>query len=98
MPQSIHTAPKLSFNVNSRLFPEALREKLTEQVFRRTFINPQTRPFDLSMEEFSDIASVYWDMCQQYEGLYEYNCRAPLKERMEIEWNDKVLTHQILAG
>lgn len=82
----------------SRLFPEALREKLTQEVFDRTGIDPQTRSYDLSMEQFSDIASVYWDMCQRYEGLYEYNCRAPLNQRNEVEWNNRVIDDDILAG
>jgi len=41
------------------LFPSQVREQLTKQMFLFSEINPQTRPVELTMEEFSRLCDAY---------------------------------------
>ncbi|XP_059469793.1 dimethyladenosine transferase 1, mitochondrial [Neocloeon triangulifer] len=81
-----------------RLFPESLRHTLAGELLKKIHVDPTRRPFQLTMEEFSDMASIYWETCQKIEGLFEYNFRASVPDRNEPEWNSRVLENEILTG
>ncbi|KAF4530970.1 hypothetical protein B566_EDAN018983 [Ephemera danica] len=71
-----------------RLFPLVLRDSLAPELFIRSDISPETRPFQLSLHEFSRLVEAYWDLCQREPKLFDYNHRAPLSERGEDEWGE----------
>ncbi|XP_065350298.1 dimethyladenosine transferase 1, mitochondrial [Cloeon dipterum] len=73
-----------------RLFPEAMRDQIPAELLQKSGVVPQMRPFQLSLQQFSDMASLYWETCQKCEGLFEYNHRAPLPARQEVEWSNRV--------
>lgn len=64
------------------LFPEETRDEQTERVFDAADVDPQARSFELSNEECLRLAKVYFEMCQENEGLYEFNFRAVKRSKM----------------
>lgn len=60
-----------------RLFPENLREELGVKLCKLADIDPTTRPFQISNEEFVRILYAYKVICEDHPGLEQYDFRAP---------------------
>lgn len=67
------------------LYPEETRDEQTERTFDAADVDPMARSFELSNEECLRLAKVYWEMCREHEGLYEFNFRAVKRSRMGKE-------------
>lgn len=64
----------------SNLFPEEMRDELTERTFNVADVDPQSRSFQLSNEECLRLASAYQDLLVEYPeiGSFDYRaCRNP---------------------
>jgi len=70
------------------LFPQNIRDKYTEQIFRMAEVDPTARPFEVSNEEFVRLAQSYSDILKENPRLAEYDYRAPkaIRAEMEAEW------------
>ena len=61
--------------VNYRtLFPKEL-EHLCGDMLTKADIDPTTRPWQLSMEDFDRLCTIYAMYCHQYPGLLDYYYR-----------------------
>lgn len=58
------------------LFPDD-RPEFTELMLEKTKIYPKKRAIDLEIEEFGALCDVYSDLCEQNEGLINYDFRCP---------------------
>ncbi|XP_014671770.1 PREDICTED: dimethyladenosine transferase 1, mitochondrial-like [Priapulus caudatus] len=56
------------------LFPRE-RTDLVEEVSRYSGIDPTSRPFQLTVEEYARICDVYANICSREPGIYEYEYR-----------------------
>lgn len=63
------------------LFPEDVREELTERVFHQADVDPTARSFQLSNEECLRIAAAYRDVVLEYPEFKEFDYRAPKYSR-----------------
>lgn len=64
------------------LYPEETRDELTERTFDAADVDPVARSFELSNEECLRLAKAYFEMCQQQQGLYQFNFRAMKRSKM----------------
>ncbi|KAL0270624.1 UNVERIFIED_CONTAM: hypothetical protein PYX00_007972 [Menopon gallinae] len=76
------------------LFPETVTTQLAKEVFAISEIDPQARPFQLTIEEFGRIVDAYKKICDRDPRLFHYNFRADKKTR-EIGYED---LHENLEG
>lgn len=58
------------------LYPDEVRDDLTQRTFDTADVDPVARSFELSNEECLRLAEAYFGLCQENAGLYEYNFRA----------------------
>nr|CAD7587752.1 unnamed protein product [Timema genevievae] len=58
------------------LFPMGMREEFGMKMYSLADINPHTRPFHLTMNEFGRLCTIYEEFCRQDPRLYKYNPRA----------------------
>lgn len=63
----------------SNLYPEDLRDELTEKTFVIAEVNPEARSFQLSVDECLRIASAYNQLLKVYPHIETYNYRASKK-------------------
>ncbi|XP_033112867.1 dimethyladenosine transferase 1, mitochondrial-like [Anneissia japonica] len=56
------------------LFPHG-REDLLNEVFEVAAIDPTTKPYKLTMDDFKSICWAYYDICERIPGLIDYNYR-----------------------
>ncbi|KAL1512705.1 hypothetical protein ABEB36_002251 [Hypothenemus hampei] len=61
----------------SRLFPDCVSEELTKKLLILAELDPATRPYQLTNEDFVRICYVYKLLCEEYPRLYNYNYRMP---------------------
>lgn len=64
----------------SNLYPEEMRDELTDRTFEAADVDPQSRSFQLSNEECLRLASAYRDLIVEYpeiEGFDYRACRNP---------------------
>ncbi|ESP00604.1 hypothetical protein LOTGIDRAFT_112074 [Lottia gigantea] len=71
-----HYRQKKCYRGAETLFP-ADQQKLTEELFTRSEVDPFERPFLLIMEEYQRICRAYSDICEQHPEIFEYDYRAP---------------------
>ena len=74
----------------SNLYPEDLREELTLQTFEAADVDPESRSFQLSVEECLRLAQAYSDLLEinPHIGVYNYRaCKNP-KEIALVEIDD----------
>jgi hypothetical protein len=73
----------LSINLNCcrTLFPIPVRQQLGKEMYSLADVDPMTRPFQLTIEEFGRLCQAYCDLCNRDPRLYKYNHRAATKER-----------------
>ncbi|XP_037052500.1 dimethyladenosine transferase 1, mitochondrial [Bradysia coprophila] len=60
----------------SNLYPENLRDELTERTFKMAEVDPEARSFQLSVDECLRIAAAYHELLQIYPHIESYNYRA----------------------
>lgn len=60
----------------SNLYPEEMREELTERTFDAADVDPESRSFQLSNEECLRLASAYRDLIVEYPEIEDFNYRA----------------------
>ncbi|XP_059622365.1 dimethyladenosine transferase 1, mitochondrial [Phlebotomus argentipes] len=63
------------------LFPEDVREQLTEQVFREADLDPTLRSFQLSVEECLRLADAFHNIVKKHPRIDQFNYRAPKDQR-----------------
>lgn len=78
----------------SNLYPEDLRNELTERTFKIAEVDPMARSFQLSVDECLRIAAAYRELVQIYPHIESYNYRAckkilPEAEGEEIDFFDE---------
>lgn len=57
------------------------RTDLVHRILQEAEVSPDTRPYQLTMEEFSSLCLVYKVICDENPGLYEYDSRTPESSR-----------------
>lgn len=60
----------------SNLYPEDLRDELTAETFDVADVNPESRSFELSVEECLRLAQAYSEQIKRYPHIATYNYRA----------------------
>lgn len=71
----------------SNLYPENLRDELTEKTFVMAEVNPEARSFQLSVDECLRIASAYNQLLKIHPHIETYNYRA-CKKALPAEYDD----------
>ncbi|XP_072397759.1 dimethyladenosine transferase 1, mitochondrial [Diabrotica undecimpunctata] len=66
-----------------RLFPEDKRKELGNKLLQLAEVDPTTRPFQISNEEFVRIFYAYNLLCEENPGLENYDSRAPKSKLLE---------------
>uniref|UniRef100_A0A673I2J2 rRNA adenine N(6)-methyltransferase n=1 Tax=Sinocyclocheilus rhinocerous TaxID=307959 RepID=A0A673I2J2_9TELE len=61
------------------LFPESQRQELTEELLRSADVDPTLRPTEISISEFRALADAYSKLCEENQGLIDYDFREELK-------------------
>lgn len=74
----------------SNLYPEDLRDELTERTFRMAEVDPLARSFQLSVNECLRIAAAYRELTQIYPHIESYNYRACKKKLREDDGEEDV--------
>lgn len=76
---------KYSIKGAERLFPGPARERLGKEMYMHADVDPTTRPFQLTVEEFGRLCTAYKHICDKDPRLYRYESRAQKKLLNEIE-------------
>jgi len=67
------------------LFPKPVRLKLANELLTDAAIDPNTRPFQLTVSEFGRICEAYMSICKENPNYIKYNYR---KQNSEDYWPD----------
>lgn len=67
------------------LFPESRRQELTEELLRSADVDPTLRPTEISISEFRALANAYSKLCEENQGLIDYDFREELKLRHQAK-------------
>ncbi|KAJ9590948.1 hypothetical protein L9F63_016046, partial [Diploptera punctata] len=81
---------KYSIRGAETLFPTPIRELLGKKMYQIADIDPTTRPFQLTIEEFGRLCEAYVSVCDQDPRLYKYNHRGSKKDN-ELLLEDNIL-------
>ncbi len=54
------------------MFPPHLREEMAKKLLDLAEVNPETRPFQLTLDEFKRIVSAFSFVCQDNPKLAKY--------------------------
>jgi len=65
------------------LFPKPVRKKLSSELLIAASIEPNTRPFQLTVSEFGRICEAYISICKETPDYVKYNYR---KQNSEDYW------------
>lgn len=63
------------------LFPVPVRQELGKEMYHLADIDPTTRPFQLTVEEFGRLCHAYCTICDRDPRLYKYSHRAAREQR-----------------
>jgi hypothetical protein len=63
------------------LFPVPVRQQLGKEMYHLADIDPTTRPFQLTVEEFGRLCHAYCTICDRDPRLYKYSHRAAREQR-----------------
>lgn len=74
--QVFHMRQKYAVRGAQTLFPEDLRDELGLRMFQLADIDPTTRPFQISNEEFARLCYAYKLICDEHESVASYDYRA----------------------
>lgn len=67
------------------MFPKPVREKLSTQLLMSAAIEPSTRPFQLTVQDFGKICEAYVSICKEKPDYMKYYYRGP---KSEDYWSD----------
>jgi dimethyladenosine transferase 1 len=67
------------------LFPVPARQKLGKEMYNLAEIDPTTRPYQLTVEEFGRLCHAYSKICDRDPRLLKYNHRAAREEREDFD-------------
>lgn len=67
------------------MFPKPVRQKLASELLTDAGIDPNTRPFQLTVSEFGRICEAYMSICKEKPDYIKYNYR---KQDSEDYWPD----------
>ncbi|CAB3407024.1 unnamed protein product [Caenorhabditis bovis] len=59
------------------LYPKELANELTDELLRKTRIDPTTTSIRLGIEQFSDLSDAYFEQCRRIAGLFAYDYTKP---------------------
>ncbi|XP_029972816.1 dimethyladenosine transferase 1, mitochondrial [Salarias fasciatus] len=62
-----------------KLFPEARREELTQELLRQADVDPVLRPTELTIPKIGALADAYAHLCAREAGLFDYEFREELR-------------------
>ncbi|XP_029316020.1 dimethyladenosine transferase 1, mitochondrial [Cottoperca gobio] len=62
-----------------KLFPEACRFELTQEMLQKADVDPSLRPTDLTIPQFRALADAYAHLCTQETSLFGYEFREELR-------------------
>ena len=71
-----------TFTFNRTLFPPE-EVSLAKEMIDLAEIDPETRPYQLTIDEFSRLCGAYLEICRRHPGLIEYYFR---DEVNALEW------------
>lgn len=83
--QIFHMRQKYAVRGAQTLFPEDVRLELAKKMFHLADLDPKTRPFQISNEEFARLCYAYREICNEYLGLEHYDYRACKAGNVEQE-------------
>lgn len=78
---------KYSFKSVGNLFPEKQREKLTDEIYAISKLDPHRRAFEFTNEEWKRLIYAYCQICDREPRLYKYDfraCRTDFEKRWDI--------------
>lgn len=67
------------------MFPKPVCEKLSTELLISAAIDPNTRPFQLTISEFGRICEAYMSICKENPDYLKYNYRS---KKSEHYWPD----------
>ncbi|XP_047466853.1 dimethyladenosine transferase 1, mitochondrial [Mugil cephalus] len=70
---------KYCFKGLEKLFPEARRDELTQELMRKADVDPVLRPTELTIPQFRALADSYAHLCEREAGLFHYEFREELR-------------------
>lgn len=72
------------------LFPKPVRKELASELLLSASIEPNTRPFQLTVSEFGRICEAYVSICEKKPDYIKYNYR---EKKSEDYWPDIDIIH-----
>lgn len=66
------------------LYPPPVQEEFTARTFAMAQVDPEMRPFELSVEECLSLAESYNKIIEEHPTYAEYNHRAPKNELLQF--------------
>ncbi|XP_066992256.2 dimethyladenosine transferase 1, mitochondrial [Anabrus simplex] len=72
---------KYSIRGAEMLFPAGKRVEFGQEMYRRADVDPTTRPYQLTVEEYGRLCYAYKDICDRDPRLYKYNHRGSKIDR-----------------
>lgn len=67
------------FSSFRKLFPEAYRIELTQEMMQKADVDPTLRPTELTIPQIRALADVYAQLCTHEPSLLSYNYREELR-------------------
>lgn len=83
--QIFNMRQKYAIRGGQTLFPENVRVELAQKMFYLADVDPTTRPFQISNEEFARLCYAYHEICNEYVDLENYDFRACKAGNVEQE-------------
>lgn len=83
--QIFNMRQKYAVRGGQTLFPEDMRVELAQKMFHIADVDPTTRPFQLSNEEFARLCYAYREICNEHVALEHYDFRACKAGNVEQE-------------
>uniref|UniRef100_A0AAV2JFJ9 Dimethyladenosine transferase 1, mitochondrial n=1 Tax=Knipowitschia caucasica TaxID=637954 RepID=A0AAV2JFJ9_KNICA len=72
-----------------KLFPEARRVELTQEVIQRADLDPTLRSTELTIPQFRALCDAYADLCSQNDALIHFEYREELRVKNQEKRNMK---------
>ncbi|CAL8135495.1 unnamed protein product [Orchesella dallaii] len=70
----------------STLFPNIVRQSFTKMLFEQSLVYPNTRPYELAMEDFERLCDTYASIISTYPEIGKYEYRAV---QADIKWENE---------
>jgi len=75
--QIFHLRQKYSIRGAESLFPKECRQELALEMYKLADLNPQTRPFQITLQEFNRLCHAYQHIITLHPEVADYDLRAP---------------------